>query len=137
MPVATIIRDEFENTGKGFVGAVTLDDEHKRKAIAVRPGGTVWLSEEEQILTANAPRSEADNPLANGTLVLRSSGEEIRHRRPIRPPEPEPEAAEEEETETGAAPPPAGDPEEGQRAPTEEVGTPEAASKPRARPSTK
>lgn len=137
MPVATITRDEFENTGKGFVGVVTLDDDRKRKAIAVRPGATVWLSEEEQVLTANAPRSEADNPLANGTLVLRSTGEEIRHRRPIRPPAVEEPAAaepEEQETETGAAPAPQGEPEEGKRAPNEEVGTPEAVSKARTRP---
>jgi hypothetical protein len=120
------VKDEFKNESPGYIGVVTVNDRHERTPIAVAPGDTVWLSEEEQVLTANAPRSEANNPLTNGSLRLVSEGREIRHRRDLRPPvAPEPEV--EAEEETGAAPQPAGDPEEGKRAPNEEVGTPEAA----------
>lgn len=125
-------KDQFRNDSGGFISVVTIDARNNANAVAVRPGDTVWLSEEEQILTANAPRNEADNPLTNGSLTLTLEGKEIKNARPLRPtaetPEPEPtEGDVEEETgETGAPPAPVGEPEEGQRAPTEEVATPEA-----------
>lgn len=126
--MATIIRDEFVNVSDGIVGAITIDARGDRRGIAVHPGQSVWLSEEEQIETANAPRADTDNPLVNGTFELRTNGAEVKNHRPLRPdanpvvePEPSPE-------ETGAAPEPQGEPEEGVRQPGEEVGTPDAAT---------
>lgn len=134
--MATILRDEFVNKSGGFIGVTTINARGDRTSLAVAPGDSVWLSEEEQIETANAPRSDADNPLVNGQLELRTRGEEIKNRRPLRPdpdapvtpasadPEPEPEVVQ----ETGATPEAAGEPEEGDFAEHEEVATPEAAT---------
>jgi hypothetical protein len=75
-------KDEFRNTTTGFVGVITIDN-GKERGVAVRPGGTIWLSEDEQILTANAPRKDEDNPFANGSLDLITSAENVVNRRPI------------------------------------------------------
>lgn len=99
------LKDEFENTTKGHVGVITLDPTGKERGIAVRPGATVWLTEAEQILTANAPRRDEDNPFTNGQLALKTKASDIKNRRPIgnqqavsngSQPEPEPEEAPEE-----------------------------------------
>lgn len=135
--MANIIRDEFRNDSGGFLGVVTIDNRGDRHGVSVAPGDTVWLSEEEQIATANAPRSEADNPLTNGNLVLLTSGQEVKSRRPLRPvavetPEPEPDTGPDAGPDAAPppadpdAPPPEGEPEEGKLAEGEEVGTPEA-----------
>jgi hypothetical protein len=125
--MAKIIRDEFVNTSSGIVGAITIDGRGDRRAVAVRPGESVWLSEDEQIETANAPRADSDNPLVNGMFELRTHGAEVKNRRPLRP---DPEAQVEVEVvvpeETGAAPIPVGEPEVGSRPLEEEVATPEA-----------
>jgi hypothetical protein len=132
-------KDEFRNVSPGWCGAVTIDGRGDHHGTAVEPGGTVWLSEEEKIATANAPRADDDNPFLNGTFELVSRGKDVRNRRPYGlheggPVKPEPvEPAVEEET--GATPPPATDPIEGEAAPGEEVATPDAVSKPaRGRP---
>jgi hypothetical protein len=52
----------FENQSGGWVGAVVIGPKGDETGVAVEPGGTVWLSEAEQILTANAPRRPQDNP---------------------------------------------------------------------------
>lgn len=117
------VKDKFLNRGEGYVGVVTLAGNGERQPIAVAPGDEVWLSEEEQALTANAPRDPADNVLGNGTLELVTEGVDIKHARPLRP-----TPVEETETETGAAPEPAGDAAEGSRPAGEEVGTPGALS---------
>lgn len=150
-----IIRSEFENVSPGVVGVVVVDDEGKRQGIAVKPNETVWLSEDEEIATANAPRRDEDNPFAKGWLVLKTPAAEIKSRRPIGSttegiaparesvPVPEPAAPEVEgnepvdppreerppQEEVGAPPLPEGDPEHGVRAPHEEVGVPEAVAK--------
>lgn len=118
--MATLIKDQFRNDSGGVAGAIVLVN-NQQTAIAVQPGDTVWLSEEEQAMTANAPRRPSDNPLVNGTFTLMAEGKDIKHARPLRP------IAPDEEQEVGAAPVPAGPPPTGQRAPTEEVGTPAAA----------
>lgn len=75
---------EFQNTGAGVVGVTTIEPgTGKHKGIAVSPGATVWLSEEEQIATANAPRRDADNPFVNGSLTLKTEPKQIANRRPI------------------------------------------------------
>lgn len=118
-------KDEFRNVSPGWCGAVSIDGRGDHHGTPVEPGGTVWLSEEEQIATANAPRSDADNPFLNGTFELVSRGADVKNRRPYGlhsggPVEP---AVEEE---TGATPAPAAEPVEGQSAPGEEVATPDA-----------
>lgn len=76
-------KDEFRNETKGFVGVVTIDPLGKEKGVAVRPGLTIWLSEAEQILTANAPRHDKDNPFTNGSLSLVTRAADVKNRRPI------------------------------------------------------
>lgn len=60
-------RVRFENTTQGFVGAITIDARGERHSIAVEPGGSVELSEEEQLATANAPRRAQDSPFEVST----------------------------------------------------------------------
>jgi hypothetical protein len=55
-------RVRFENTTEGFVGAITIDARGEHRGVAVEPHGTIELSEEEQIATANAPRHAEDSP---------------------------------------------------------------------------
>lgn len=57
-----ITKAEFRNTTGGYVGAVTYTPRGEERGIAVPPGGTVWLSEDEQLLTANGPRDPKNNP---------------------------------------------------------------------------
>ena len=104
------LKSKFENVSKGVVGAVVFGLDGKPKGIPVPYKGVVWLTEEEEILTANAPRNEADNPFANGTFKLLVRGTEVAHARPIGstqepPAEPEPEP----ESETPDEPPAEGD----------------------------
>ena len=74
---------EFTNTSAGVCGVTIIEPGGKPKGIAVKPGDTVWLTEEEQILTANAPRKPEDNPFVNGTLTLATEPQDIANRRPI------------------------------------------------------
>lgn len=115
-------KDEFVNTTDGWLGAVQLDHQGKALGVSVEPGGSVFLTEQEQVLTANAPRSDEDNPFANGALKLTRRAIEVRNRRPYGGQLEEPE-----ESETGA-PPADVDPEapEGTNAAGEEVATPQA-----------
>jgi hypothetical protein len=76
-------KSEFRNASQGHVGVITLEPGGKEKAIAVRPGHSVWLTEDEQILTANAPRQDEDNPFLNGDLELVTAPKDVRNRRPI------------------------------------------------------
>lgn len=75
-------RSEFQNESGGFVG-VTFIEEGKRRGGSVPPGESVWLTEEEQIATANAPRRDEDNPFTNGFLKLVTPATQIANRRPI------------------------------------------------------
>lgn len=74
---------EFTNTSAGVCGVTIIEPGGKPKGIAVKPGDTVWLTEEEQILTANAPRKPENNPFVNGTLTLATEPQDIANRRPI------------------------------------------------------
>lgn len=142
----TNVRDEFRNTTDGWIGVVQFVGPHREpKGTAVDPHGTVWLNEDEQILTANAPKRDEDNPFVprkvqdpeSGELVdapamleLVSRGTEIRSRRPFGA---NPGAPVEQPEETGAAPAPEGEPAEGERAAGEEVATPDVVPAGRAR----
>lgn len=122
-------KDEFQNTTDGWLGVVEINHEGKALGASVEPYGSCFLSEEEQILTANAPREDKDNPFANGSLKLLRSGLEIRNRRPFGnyvAPEPTPEPEVTPELATGATPVPVTEPELGAAALGEEVATPSA-----------
>lgn len=115
-------KSEFRNTTDHLLGVVLYDQDDKQYGGIVHAGETVWLSEKERIATANAPKLDADNPLANGNLVLVTEARDIKNRRPIGEEKVEeaPAAEEtEEETEEEAA-------VEGETAVDEEVATPEA-----------
>lgn len=118
------VRDEFVNTTTGWIGVVQIGPHGEQKGIAVAPGMSVWLTEDEQILTANAPVRDEDNPFTNGQLELRTQGAQIKNRRPYGAQAGGPLEAPAEET--GATPTPESEPELGETAPGEEVATPEA-----------
>lgn len=67
-----IEKQQFRNDTGGYIGAVQLSVKGEEMGVAVEPGGTVWLSEAEQILTANAPRDPADNPFIPQTMQRRN-----------------------------------------------------------------
>jgi hypothetical protein len=103
-------KDEFRNETKGFIGVITLDPTGKEKGVAVRPGSSIWLSEAEQILTANAPRLDKDNPFTNGQLSLVTKAADVKNRRPIgdaAPPASGEAPSTEEVAPESATPPPA------------------------------
>jgi hypothetical protein len=59
-----------EGEGKGFIiGVSVYDQDNKQTRRPLMPGETIWLTEDERILTANAPRNDADNPFENGHLL--------------------------------------------------------------------
>jgi hypothetical protein len=152
----TTLRTEFKNVSGGVQGVVIVDDAGKPKGIPVRDGDAIWLTEAEEILTANAPRRDEDNPFTNGAFIVLTRASEAPNRRPIgsrddggEAPTPversddseeapwdtgnEPQAlprVERQSTEEVGAPPlPEGDPALGARAPGEEVGKPEVVRK--------
>lgn len=55
-------RFQFVNNTEGYIGAVQYKPNGDESAVAVEPGGTVWLSVAEQEITAKAPRDARDNP---------------------------------------------------------------------------
>jgi hypothetical protein len=74
---------KFVNPTPGWVGANIFGPDGKPTAIAVEPGGEVWLTESEERMTAEAPRAAADNPFvkewdepvewnSDGTEVIRT-----------------------------------------------------------------
>lgn len=87
-------KTEFRNDSGGITGVVTIEPGGKEVGIPVQPGATVWLSEDEQIATANAPVRDEDNPFINGTLTKVTDAADIRNRRPIGDNADSPEAAE-------------------------------------------
>lgn len=78
---------EFVNNTEGYIGAVTYAPNGDEKAVAIEPGGTIWLSIEEQELTAKAPRDAADNPFIpqHVPVVDPNTGEVVMdpHGRPV------------------------------------------------------
>jgi hypothetical protein len=65
-----IEKQQFRNESGGWLGATVIGPKGDERGVAVEPGGTVWLSEAEQILTANAPRRPEDNPFIEQSLVV-------------------------------------------------------------------
>ena len=72
-------RAEFRNTTNGWIGAIKLTSRGEVQPVAVAPGDTVWLSEEEQELTANAPRKPQDSPFEQQPYTVhdRNTGEVV------------------------------------------------------------
>ena len=80
-------KDRFVNRSGGWLGALvrapgTLSG---FKGISLYPGQEIDLDEEEQAMTANAPRDPRANALANGNLALIAEGMDFKGRRPLRP----------------------------------------------------
>lgn len=140
-------RTEFENVSDGVIGVQVADGNNRMQGIPVKPGETVWLTEAEEIATANAPRRPEDNPFTKGWLQVKTRAGDVINRRPIGSrdqvttavaPAPAPTPAPKDERElptverqgqpgeTGAPPLPEGDPALGARTPGEEVATPQA-----------
>lgn len=104
-PTNPLARSEFRNDSGGQCGVIVIEN-GREKAISVKPGDTILLSAQEQILTANAPKSDKDNPFTNGTLTLITPAANIANRRAIgdpsmvtgesKTPVADPKAAEEE-----------------------------------------
>lgn len=63
-----IEKTQFKNNTGGYIGVVVIGPRGDDRGAAVEPNGTVWLSEAEQRLTANAPRNSKDNPFIEQTL---------------------------------------------------------------------
>jgi hypothetical protein len=76
-------RSEFRNISGHVIGVVTRRDNNNMKSLALMPDDSIWLDEEEQIATANAPRYDEDNPFENGDLELVTKAEQILNRRRI------------------------------------------------------
>jgi hypothetical protein len=58
----TVEKQQFINNTGGYIGVTVIGPRGEDHGASVEAGGTVWLSEAEQRLTANAPRLAADNP---------------------------------------------------------------------------
>lgn len=59
---SVIQKQEFQNQTGGWLGVVVIGPKGDERGASVEPNGSVWLTEAEQILTANAPRRAEDNP---------------------------------------------------------------------------
>lgn len=69
----------FRNTTGGFVGVVKYKPNGDEAAIAVEPGGTVELTDEEIEATARAPRQPKDNPFVDQPFEVRDpESDEVR-----------------------------------------------------------
>lgn len=67
----------FRNTTQGYLGVITIDRRGERHAVAVGPGETVWLSVEEQEVTAMAPRLPEHNPFVDQEFQIRDEHGEV------------------------------------------------------------
>lgn len=150
-PAASGQQRKFINPTPGYVGANVFGPDGKPTSIAVEPGGEVWLTPEEERMTAEAPRLAQDNPFikeweepvdwdsfGEATRTVTRKGTLVLSEEPARPvassryippssaESPQDDDADQEETVTGAPPQPEQPPVEGQPSPDEVVGTPEA-----------
>lgn len=76
-------KSEFQNVSGGNLGVLVEGHDGRMRGINVRPGDHVWLTEDEQIATANAPRRDEDNSFTNGSLKLITPAKKIANRRRI------------------------------------------------------
>lgn len=80
-----IEKQAFRNDSPGWIGVTVIGPEGRPKGKGVEPGDIVWLSEQEQILTANAPRRAEDNPFVEQTLYFGVNGEGVPVERTVTP----------------------------------------------------
>lgn len=134
-------RAKFRNGSDGRVGVVKIDARGDRTAIDVAPGEEVWLTQQEIIETAEAPRQAKDSPFEprKVAVVDEESGQQVRDAndepvfedapapleqltegRPVPTTRTVPTIPQLQSQESATAPP------EGKNAPGEEIGTPEA-----------
>jgi hypothetical protein len=59
----------YRNNTAGWLGVVKLDHKGEEKGDNVEPFGEVWLSDDEAVLTARAPRRPEDNPFEEQVFV--------------------------------------------------------------------
>jgi len=146
-------QSKFTNVSGGVAGAIKLNHRSEPQGVAVFPNESIWLTEQEEVLTANAPRNPEDNPFTNGTYRLDVRAADAAEARPIgsrqqeqppAPPQPAAEPGDEDDPEgidikvettgvqdpppqeTGQAAAPDGEPVAGQRQPTEETAVADA-----------
>lgn len=62
-------RDEFVNRTQGWIGYTRIDRKGDDKAESVEPGGRVFLTADEQELTARAHRRAEDSPFVTRAIV--------------------------------------------------------------------
>lgn len=122
-------RDEFINQTQGWVGAVQINRKGDEVAVAVEPGASVFLNEEERELTARAHKRAADSPFEPRRVTFYDV--ETRDETETKTIAPLERA--EKVRATGAAEEPANEAPKGVHAPDEEVGTPDAPAKPKSR----
>jgi hypothetical protein len=138
-PGATGNQRKFVNRTPGWVGANVFGPDGKPTAIAVESGAEVWLTPEEERMTAEAPRYAADNPFVKewdevtetdsfgeAVTTVRRAGTLVLANEPARPVSSDRFVPEREETLTGAPPLSEQPAVEGQPSPEEIVATPEA-----------
>src|SRR3954454_13954339 len=62
MAPSLLDKQQFHNETGGYLGVVVLSPKGEEVGVSVPPDGYVFLSEDEQRLTAAAPRNPKDNP---------------------------------------------------------------------------
>jgi hypothetical protein len=67
-------KTEFKNRSSGHLGVVVLDRDGREKGANIEPGGTIFLSDDEIQLTANAPQKAEDNPFLVKHHVIHDQG---------------------------------------------------------------
>lgn len=76
-------KSQFKNTSGHVIGVVQMSPKGEPAGIPLFPEDTIWLSEQEQALTANAPRHDEDNPFGNGQLTILVKASDVPTSRPI------------------------------------------------------
>lgn len=62
-------RDEFVNCTQGWVGVHKIDRKGDESAVPVEPGARVFLTAEEQQLTAEAHRTPENSPFTEREII--------------------------------------------------------------------
>ena len=75
-------KQEFRNATPGTIGVVLIQG-GKEVALPLVAEATIWMSEEDQIATANAPARDEDNPFVSGALVAVGKPQGLKNRRQI------------------------------------------------------
>lgn len=73
--IPQVEKQSFRNDSPGWLSVRVIGADGKVTSRPVEPEGIVWLTEQEQILTANAPRKPEDNPFIAQRLTFGVDGE--------------------------------------------------------------